>query len=83
MPVRMTHPDHGITFAVGAEVDWNKAHGWKVAEKNAAPVAPAVPVEDQDTVGLSGDLRQRYIARFGVAPHHRMKPATIERALME
>jgi len=28
----MTHPRHGTTHAVGAEVDWNKKHGWVIDE---------------------------------------------------
>lgn len=30
MPVQMTHPIHGKTFAVGAEVEWNQRNGWSV-----------------------------------------------------
>lgn len=33
MPTRMSHPEHGVVHAVGAEVEWNKKHGWKVDPK--------------------------------------------------
>ena len=36
----MSHEIHGVTFAVGSEVAWNEANGWKVEEK-----APPKPVE--------------------------------------
>ena len=44
MAVRMTHPAHGVTFAIGSEVEWNKAHGWKVEERvKVAPEPPPAP----------------------------------------
>lgn len=41
MAIKMTHPVHGTTFAVGAEIEWNKLSGWKV---ESAPEKVAVPV---------------------------------------
>lgn len=38
MLVKMTHPKHGVTHAYGAEIEWNKKHGWVVEEKKEAPV---------------------------------------------
>jgi hypothetical protein len=43
----MTHPEHGTTFAVGAEVEWNKKYGWKIDEEpkeEPKVVAPTPPV---------------------------------------
>lgn len=40
MPTRMVHPKHGTTYAVGSEVEWNKAHGWRVEAKPLPVVAP-------------------------------------------
>lgn len=39
MAVRMSHPKHGLTNAVGAEIAWNIANGWKIdtLEKKAEP----------------------------------------------
>ena len=48
MAIRMVHPNHGTTFAVGAEVAWNEKYGWKVEEATVAePVVEAAvePVE--------------------------------------
>ena len=42
MAIRMSHPKHGVTHAVGAEVAWNIANGWKVdPEVKPAPVEEA------------------------------------------
>lgn len=46
MAVRMTHPLHGVTHAVGAEVKWNEAHGWKVEPK---PIAPEMVLTGEST----------------------------------
>lgn len=43
MLVRMTHPLHGVTHAFGAEIDWNKKHGWKVEEKKKEEPVVVVP----------------------------------------
>ena len=48
MPIRMTHPDHGATHAVGAEVDWNKKHGW--VESLEVPVTHYVEQEIPDAL---------------------------------
>lgn len=72
MAIRMTHPQHGVHFAVGAEVEWNKLHGWKV---EAAPAPAPEP--------LATDARTRYIEKFGRAPHHRMGEASILREIAE
>ena len=46
MAIRMTHPKHGTTFAVGAEVEWNEANGWKVDAGVESVVATKIePVE--------------------------------------
>jgi len=45
MPVRMSHPEHGITYAVGSEVDWNRKHGWKVEPKVKESVDVVKPTE--------------------------------------
>ena len=37
MAIRMTHPKHGVTYAVGAEVQWNEKNGWKVEPKVRKP----------------------------------------------
>lgn len=49
MATRMVHPDHGVTHAVGAEVEWNQRHGWRVEEKRPKEVATqvATPVEEE------------------------------------
>ena len=48
MVTRMTHPEHGTTFAVGAEVEWNKKYGWKIDEEPKVEppkvIAPTPPV---------------------------------------
>lgn len=75
--IRMTHPKHGVTHAVGAEVEWNKANGWIVDGAE-----PKVPEVTQD-VGLSEDPKTRYTVKFGKPPHHRMKLETILDALKE
>ena len=36
----MRHPEHGITVAAGAEIEWNKQHGWKIEEPK--PVVPVI-----------------------------------------
>ena len=48
MPIRMTHPEHGVTFAVGAEVDWNKQNGWieQAAQKKQPEPPPEPAVEN-------------------------------------
>ena len=81
MPVWMTHPKHGRTPAIGAEVEWNKAHGWVIEPPRlkTQPVVEPVHVEPVS----SDDLRERYRTHFGEYPHHRMKRETIERALQE
>ena len=68
---RMVHPDHGVTDAVGSEIEWNIKHGWKVEE--AAPVAKVA----------QKSLAERYAEKFGKPPHHRMRQETIEAALNE
>lgn len=57
MAIMMTHPIHGTTFAIGGEVEWNKANGWKVyvppvvkVETVATP-APQVPEAVKVVVG--------------------------------
>ncbi len=40
MSIRMTHPDHGTTHAVGAEVEWNLKNGWKIEPKTPKKVEP-------------------------------------------
>lgn len=42
MATRMVHKVHGTTFAVGAEIEWNKSHGWTVEAAPAKVVAPAL-----------------------------------------
>ena len=80
MPIRMTHPDHGTTFAVGPEVEQNEKHGWKVEEK--APKQK--PAEAQDVTPVDAtDLKARYTEKFGKPPHHRKKQETIEAELRE
>lgn len=80
MAVRMVHPLHGVTHAVGSEVDWNKANGWRVDEN---PVAVAVPEEKAAVEIIEQSPAEKYEAKFGKPPHHRMKPETIEAALKE
>lgn len=45
MAIMMTHPIHGTTFANGGEVEWNKAHGWKVYVPPVAKVEAVAPAE--------------------------------------
>ena len=85
MPVRMTHPDHGITFAVGAEVEWNKKYGWKEDGDNHVdkPVdsrGTFQTIPDKPSIVVSTPA-QRYEAKFGKKPHHRMAEKTILKAL--
>lgn len=51
MPM-MSHPKHGRTHAVGAEVAANRANGWTIDQPKAkAPVeAPVEPVAVAETV---------------------------------
>lgn len=95
MPVRMTHTKHGVTFAVGAEVAWNQSNGWKIAPSAPPDIPPVAAdviesVEPDSTIAepehdpLAGfTLEERYELKFGKAPHHRMKPESIEAALKE
>lgn len=39
--------------------------------------------ETNNAIGISDDIRQQYIVKFGKPPHHRMKPESIERAVKE
>lgn len=58
MAIKMVHEIHGTTFAIGGEVEWNKANGWKVyvppvvkVETVATPVVPkaeTVQVEEPE-----------------------------------
>jgi len=41
MAVRMVHNEHGTTYAVGSEVQWNESHGWRVEEKRPKEVKVA------------------------------------------
>ena len=50
MPVRMFHPKHGWTNAVGSEIAWNKSNGWRVEVEEPNPVAPAEKVAKPDGV---------------------------------
>lgn len=68
----MKHPLHGVIHAVGAEIDWNKAHGWTVCGSDTA-----VDLTEFEK------LAARYEAKFGKPPHHRMLEATIKEALGE
>ena len=67
MPVRMSHPAHGVLHAVGSEVEWNMKNGWKVDEEN------------QDCAGDAtlDDLRARWLAKFGEKPHHKKSAKTL------
>ena len=94
MTIRMEHPKHGVIHATGSEVAWNEANGWKVAPKVKPVETPVEPVHEPiaevappevpaPDVGLAGDLRTQYIAKFGKPPHHRMREETIRAALAE
>ena len=47
MATRMVHPNHGTTFAVGAEIAWNEKHGWKVEAEPVVEVVVEIPVEPE------------------------------------
>ena len=79
MAVRMTHPRHGVTHAVGAEVAWNISNGWSVEPEQTAGQESTITAESEAPAAPS--LSERYQAKFGKPPHHRMRPETIERAL--
>ena len=86
MVTRMVHPNHGTTFAVGSEIEWNIANGWKVEDEKAEPVGefPGGAVDDPvepESLRQELTLEQRYIEKFGKPPHHRMKKETVENAL--
>ena len=46
MATRMVHPNHGTTFAVGAEISWNEKNGWKIEAEPVVepPVLEKIPV---------------------------------------
>lgn len=43
MPTWMTHPRHGRTPAIGAEIEWNQKNGWTIEPEKPAKPKPAVP----------------------------------------
>lgn len=83
MPVRMSHPLHGVTHAVGSEVEWNIANGWKIdpANGNGKSVEPVTVAKIVLT--QAEQFAEQYKAKFGKYPHWKMKQATIEAALKE
>ena len=94
MPVMMTHKDHGTTFAVGAEVEWNKQHGWKsvdipvdkreTSQKTVVESESLVTIPKKQTVvQVLETPAMRYEKKFGKKPHHRMAEKTILKALEE
>ena len=78
--MRMRHPIHGFTNAVGPEIEWNKANGW-IEEVAAAPVV--VDKAPAEVVNSPGTLAERYEAKFGKPPDRRWSDKTIQAALDE
>ena len=78
------HPDHGRHFAASQqEADDNEKNGWRTVKReefygeaeNNTPKGEVTESED--------DLVAQYVEKFGVKPHHKMKPETIRAKLDE
>jgi len=93
MMIFMSHPQHGHMH-VYSDIDAaaNEKNGWK---RENETVEKSVEVSEQkveavkEEVNLHTDLEdgltlfQRYEAKYGKKPHHRMNQSTIEAALKE
>ena len=85
--IRLTHPQHGFKDAYSdVEVIADEENGWRrvAAVQDEAPIEVQRGIADiPDDSILSDDIRTQYIAKFGIPPHHRMKPETIIERLKE
>ncbi len=81
----LTHPQHGVKHAyLEAEAEADEKNGWtRVRDLEEANPAMRDPVERSESEQQELSPEQRYAIKFGKPPHHRMKQATIEAALME
>mgnify|MGYP003394509266 FL=1 len=78
MPFFIRHPEHGYHNVYTPEdLTAHEALGWTPVPDEAKAEASPVPVPS----GLT--LAQRYEAKFGKEPHHRMLRRTIEAALKD
>lgn len=77
----MNHPKHGrMPVYSDAEIAYAETHGWVLESTTVAAVVEPVTTE-QDVQPAVVDLAERYRAKFGKPPHHRMRPDTILAAL--
>ena len=93
--IRMTHPMHGVTHAVGSEVEWNIKIGWKVepepAQKTVVAATPenvadvAIPPEsltdEPAATREEMDVYAQYVEKFGKQPDGRWSVRRIESEL--
>lgn len=69
------HEKHGRHIAYSKdEADRNEKNGWRTVPRSEF-YGETVTAADVDA------LAERYKAKFGKAPHHKMKPETIEAAI--
>lgn len=73
----MIHPRHGVTHAVGSEIEWNMKNGW-VIEEEPITKKPLPPV---DTTQDLEQLRTKWQAKFGSKPHHKKTAKTLQNEL--
>ena len=71
----MTHPQHGrMPVYSDTEVEYNAKLGWSLEQE------PPIP----DGVSeMKQSIEDRYFAKFGKYPHHKMKQESIIAALEE
>lgn len=87
MATRMTHPLHGTTYAVGAEIEWNQKNGWTIEPRVATTTLPTLPwpvYGDYQPLRVSesaNDAAAQYKAKYGKKPHPLMKPETLAERL--
>lgn len=76
--IYLKHPEHGIKVAyLESEIEADKKNGWTEVSETEKPAVETALDEEEKT------LRELYAEKFGKAPHHRMKPETIAKALQE
>ena len=84
--IRLTHPQHGTKYAyLEEEARLDELNGWtRTPEPEVeARVEVQTGIVDVKEEILADDITTQYIAKFGVPPHHRMKPETILERLKE
>ena len=88
MIIALTHPNHGTHIAYSEQEAIScEANGWvrdaKMSDELAGKPVAQAPERIQEEAGAPLSPQERYIAKFGHPPHHRMKDETIIKQLEE